>query len=294
MRRHLLGWSAVFICVGLGLLGFLLFVVAVFAEFVATRETPMTVTSILTPTIQIALAGLFLFAFMVVLGFVLVMFLLARQTRKLAPGYGEAYYHMQNLQFGSAISMLERAITTGRETSELLAMLTSAYAHDGQYGKAQATADRAIRLFPDDPSAYITLANGYRLQASYEEAAQALEQATQLAPEHPISWAELGFVERLAGDDDAAFAAFRRAAAFRLPAMYSVRVYYHLWQAYRERGDADAAATASAKMISACDGLDGWRPLQRAMEGTAYGQSLRYELAAIEQAITEADATILG
>lgn len=290
-KRQLLAWVAVFVSVGLALLGFLLFVIGVFVEFFNTQSVDLRP---LSPNVQIGLAGLCLSALMVVLGFALVMLLLARQTRQQAPGYGDAYRFMETMQFSQAIPVLERAVETGRETSDVLAMLTSAYAHTGQLAKAQATADRAIQLYPDDPSAYVTLANGYRMQASYEEAARALRAAIELAPTQAFIWAELAFVERMAGDENAAFEAFKQAAQSPMPAMYGVRVYYHLAQAYKTFGDAEQASLATAKMMSARGGLDAWKPLQQAMEGTAYGQALHYEIASIEAAIGDADAASLG
>lgn len=293
-RRRILGWVAVFVSGGLALLGMLVFIIGVGAEFINTRSQMIPLTSDITPTTQVALAGLCLAGLMALVGFGLVMVLLARQTRRQAPGYGDAYRFMEHLQFKRAIPVLERAIESGRETPEVLAMLTSAYAHNGQFGKAQAAADRAVQLFPDDPSAYITLANGYRLQASYEQAAEALEQATHLAPHQPIIWAELGFVQRLAGDARAAFKAFQKAAEAPMPAMYSVRVYHHLARSYQQAEDAERASSATAKMMSARHGLDAWEAMQEAMQGTAYGQALRYEIQNIAQAIAQADAASVG
>jgi tetratricopeptide (TPR) repeat protein len=286
--RRLLGWIGVFVSAGLALLGLLLFVIGLGAEFFATRSGPLPEN--LSPVMQTALAGLCLSALMIILGFGLVGVLLARQTRRQAPGYGDAYRLIERFQFNQAIPVLERAVRDGHETPDVLMLLTSAYAHTGQIGKAQRTADRAVQLYPSEASAYITLANGYRLQASYDEAARALQTATELAPEQPIVWAELGFVLRMAGNDEAAVAAFERAAQRPLPAMYGVRVYYHLAQAHRESQDTDAAMRATARMMSARNGLTAWEPVQDAMAGTLYGQALHYELASIAQAIQEADA----
>ena len=176
----------------------------------------------------------------------------------------------------------------------MLMLLTSAYAYSGQLAKAQAAADRAVALYPNDPDSYVTLANGYRLQASYEEAANALDQAATLAPDNPIIWAEKGFVQRFAGDTDGATESFEQAASHAMPAAYGVRVFYHLAQAYQQKGDAKEAVKATARMMSARDGLVTWRAGLYALEGTAYGQALRYEIAAIEQAIADADAGNLG
>jgi len=290
-QRRILAWVAVFVTAGLALLGFLVFLVGVVIEFVNTRTTPPDVA--LSPTIQVALAGLFLSALMMTFVFILVMLLLARQTRQQAPGYGDAYRFMQQYQFARAIPVLERAVNLGRETSEVLGMLTSAYAYTGQLAKAQSTADRAVQMFPQDPGAYVALAHGYRLQASYDEAARALQVAAGLAPKQPIIWAELGFIQQLAGKTSDAFESFQQAARDPMPAMYSVRVYHHLAEAHKTAGDAEEAVRATAKMMSARQGLEPWRPLQVAMEGTAYGQALRYEIANIEEAIAEADSASL-
>jgi tetratricopeptide (TPR) repeat protein len=289
--RRLLAWVAVFVCAGLALLGILLFAGGLLIEFLGLLQAqPFTET--LSPTMQVALTGFCLAAVMITAGFVLVGLLLARQTRQQAPGYGDAYRFIEQFQFSQAIPLLERAVKNGHETPDVLMLLTSAYAHTGQLGRAQATADRAIALYPNDPSAYITLANGYRLQASYEEAARALQRAAELAPEQPIVWAELGFVQQMAGDETAAIAAFKRAADYVMPAMYGVRVYYHLAQAAKQTSDIDLAMQTTARMMSAREGIEGWKPMQVALDGTLYGQRLHYEIANIEAAIAQADAAM--
>jgi tetratricopeptide (TPR) repeat protein len=231
---------------------------------------------------------------MVVLWFVVVGSLLARQSREQGSGYGDAYRLIEAFRFREAIPLLERSVREGKETSEVLMLLTSAYAYTGQLGKAQAAADRAVRLFPEDPGSYITLANGYRMQAMYDEAAKALMQAAELEPNQPIIGAELGFARQFAGTEAQAIEAFKQAAQHPMPAMYGVRVYYHLALAYQKAGDAEQAVKAAAKMMSARDGLSAWKSNLGALEGTAYGQALHYEISAIEQALAEADAANLG
>jgi len=231
---------------------------------------------------------------MITLGFILAIFLLARQTRLRGTGYGDAYRMIEKMQFGQAIPLLEKSIQNGNETADILMLLTSAYAHNGQLAKAQATADRAVHLYPDDPGAYITLANGYRLQASYQEAAAALREATRLAADRPVIWAELGFVLRAAGDEAGALAAFQQATRTPLPAMYGVRVYYHLAESYRNSNQINEAVQATAKMMSARAGLEAWKPILTSVDGTAYGQTLHYEIANIEEALHEADRSNLG
>jgi tetratricopeptide (TPR) repeat protein len=272
------GWIAVFVLAGVAVLGFLIFVVGLLIEFLDTapiENQPLSLTT------QIALAGLCLSGLMVSLGFLLVGALLAVQSRRQAPGYGEAYRFIESLQFQRAIPLLEKAVEQGRETSDVLSLLSSAYAYNGQLAKAQAAADRAVQLYPNDPSVYVTLANGYRLQASYEEAVHVLQTAVAMSPEQPIFWAELGFAQQLAGDK-AAIESFQQAAKTPMPAMFSVRVYYQL----AKTGD----KAATAKMLSARHGIEAWKPLQKVMAGTAYGQALRYEIEEIEKAIQEADA----
>lgn len=282
---------ALFITIVLALLGIVLFISGVVVELFSSRQ-PMS--GLHSPSIQLALAGLCLAAIMFALWFGLVGWLLARQSRQQGSGYGDAYRLMEAFRFREAIPLLERSIREGKETSEVLMLLTSAYAYTGQLGKAQAAADRAVRLFPNDPGSYITLANGYRLQAAYDEAARALVQAAELQPDQPIIWAELGFTQQFAGNTAAAHQAFERAAHYPMPAMYGVRVYYHLAQAYQKAGNTQQAVQATARMMSARDGLATWESGLNALEGTAYGQALRYEITAIKRKLSEADASRLG
>jgi tetratricopeptide (TPR) repeat protein len=283
---------ALYITFGLAFVGIVVFVGGVVIEVVMTRGEG--VRGEFSLPIMIALVALCFAAVMFLLWFAIIGVLLARQTRAQGSGYGDAYRLIESFRFKDAIPLLERSIREGKETAEVLMLLTSAYAYSGQLAKAQATADRAVQLFPNNPDSYITLANGYRLQAAYDEAARVLNQAVTLDENQPIVWAELGFTRHFAGNQTGAIEAFERAAAHAMPAMYGVRVFYHLHNAYKVAGDAEKAVRATAKMMSARDGLLPWKDSLRAMEGTAYGQAVRYEIAAIEQAIADADAGNLG
>lgn len=283
--RRLVAWIAVFVSVALALLGIVVFVLGVVIEFANGMTQPLD--PYLSPVAQLSLAGLCLSASMILLGFLLVGILLARQSRQYGAGYGEAYRLIQKLQFPQAIQLLERVLAGGKITPDLLMLLTSAYAYNGQLAKAQATADQAVQMFPHNAAAYMTLANGYRMQASYGEAAMALQTAAQLSPDQPIIWAELGFIQQLAGERDAAIESFKHAVMYSMPSMYSVRVNYHLSQHYLSVGDGENAAGASERMIATKHGLQAWKSTLGALEGTAYGSLLNYEIEKIEQAIAD-------
>lgn len=286
--RRLLAWVAVFVCVGLAALGFIIFVIGMLIELADGITQPLE--PYLSPVAQMSLAGLCLSASMILLGFFLVGILLARQSRRYGAGYGEAYRLIQNMQFPQAIQLLERVLAGGKITPDLLMLLTSAYAYNGQLAKAQETADRAVQLFPGDAGAYMTLANGYRMQASYGEAALALQTAAQLSPSQPIIWAELGFVQQLAGEHDSAIESFKHAALYSMPSMYAVRVNYYLSEHFQKVGEDDDARGATKRMIDTRHGLQAWKSTLRALEGTAYGSLLNYELEKIEVAIGEAQS----
>ncbi|MBL8116087.1 MAG: hypothetical protein J0L63_02530 [Anaerolineae bacterium] len=273
--------------------GGVIFVAGLIFELRSPRG-PVPGSQQVSPFVQLSLASLCIAALIFLLWIIAVGWLLLRQSRSLGSGYGDAYRLIEAFRFREAIPLLERSIREGKETPEVLMLLTSAYAYAGQLGKAQATADRAVNLFPNDPGSYITLANGYRLQAAYDEAARALLKAVELEPEQPIIWAELGFVQHFAGDPEAALASFKKAAEYPMPAMYGVRVYYHLSQSYALHGETKKAIAATAKMMSARDGLATWLSGLNALGGTAYGQALRYEVEAIQAALSEADAGNLG
>ncbi|MCY3574891.1 MAG: hypothetical protein OXG92_03450 [Chloroflexi bacterium] len=286
--RRLLAWVAVFVCVGLAALGFIIFVIGMLIELADGITQPLE--PYLSPVAQMSLAGLCLSASMILLGFFLVGILLARQSRRYGAGYGEAYRLIQNMQFPQAIQLLERVLAGGKVTPDLLMLLSSAYAYTGQLAKAQETADRAVQLFPSDAGAYMTLANGYRMQASYGEAALALQTAAQLSPAQPIIWAELGFVQQLAGEQDSAIESFKHAALYSMPSMYAVRVNYYLAQHFQKLGAEDDARGATKRMLATQHGLQAWKSTLRALQGTAYGSLLNYELEKIELAIGEAQS----
>lgn len=274
------------------LAGFIIFITGVVIEFTNIDTQP--VMGGLSAAITVAMSGLCAMALVFLLWFVLVGYMLARQTRAMGSGYGDAYRLIEQFRFKDAIPLLERSIQEGKENPEVLMLLTSAYAYSGQFARAQATADRTVALYPNDADAYITLANGYRMQALYDEAVRSLQHAAALSPNQPVIWAELGFTQLLAGQPAEAHQSLERAASHAMPAAYVVRVDYHLAETYTAQGDTKQAVRATAKMVSARDGLTTWKAALRALEGTAYGQALHYEVAGIEQALADADAGTIG
>ncbi len=291
--RRLLVYIALIVTGLLAILGLTIFVVGIFSEFSNLRSA-QRIEGGISPAVQIALAGFCFAVLMAILWFGLIALLIARQTRLLGSGYADAYRLIEEFKFNEAIPLLERSLKEGKETPDVLMLLTSAYAYAGQLAKAQATADRSVRLFPDDPGSYITLANGYRLQAAYDEAAAALRAALERSPGQPNLLAELGFTLYFAGNEAEAIEIFRQAASHAMPALYGVRVHYHLAKHYQEIGDMEQAVKSTARMMSARDGLNVWINGLKALDGTAYGSALRYEVAAIEQALADADAGNLG
>lgn len=283
--RRRIAWIAVFAFVAVAALGFIVFILGVLIELADGITRPLD--PYISPVMQMSLAGLCLSATMILLGFLLVGVLLARQSRQYGAGYGEAYRLVQSMQFPQAIRLLERVLAGGKVTPDLLMLLTSAYAYNGQLAKAQETADRAVEMFPGDAGAYMTLATGYRMQASYGEAAIALQTAAQLSPNQPVIWAELGFVQQLAGEHEPAIESFKHAALYSMPSMYAVRVHHYLARHFSRQGDAEAARRATESMIAARNGLEAWQSTLRALEGTAYGSLLHYEIEKIADLIAE-------
>lgn len=274
---------------GLAILGVLVFVGGIVAEYVVNRGNPFgdSAPSGLT---TLALIGLGIAAVMLLVWFAAIAILLGVQTRRLGSGYGEAYRLIEAFKFDDAIPLLRQSIAEGKETVDVLMLLASAYAYSGRLAEAQRVADRAVALYPHEVAAYLTLSNVYRMQATYDAATEALRRATQLDPESPVVWAELGFMELYAGQDAAALAAFERAAQYPMPAMYAVRVYYHLADFYAARGQALEAARSAAKMVSARDGLPSWQSGLLALQGTSYGQRLARDLERVGRALRDADA----
>lgn len=286
-NRRMYVYIAMGISGAFAFLGAVIFVVGIISELLA-REEP---TDGISVSIQLALSGLCLAGVMALLVFGLVAVLIARQARERGAGYGDAYRLTESFHFREAVPLLEELVRTGKGTSDILMLLTSAYGYSGQLAKAQSTADRAVQLYPEDPRAYVTLATGYRMQAAYEEAAAALKLALERDPKQVALWAELGFVQRFAGHADAALESFETAASFALPAMYGVRVHFHLTQAYQAQGEAAKAVKSASRMMAARDGLAVWQASLAALAGTTYGTALRYEINDIARALEDADAS---
>jgi tetratricopeptide (TPR) repeat protein len=277
----------------LAILGILTFAGGIIGEYAINRQNPFRQSTPSNLT-WLALIGLAVAATMFLVWFVGAGLLLGVQARRQGSGYGEAYRLIEAFKFDDAIPLLEQSIQDGKETIDVLMLLASAYAYAGRLAEAQQAADRAVAVYPEEPSSYVTLSNVYRIQAVYDAAASVLKQAAALDPSSGVIWAELGFMELYQDDAEAACDAFERAAQYRLPAMYAVRVYYHLANAYADSGQARQAARAAAKMVSARDGLASWQSGLTALHGTTYGQRLAREIEEIEQALSEADAAHTG
>jgi tetratricopeptide (TPR) repeat protein len=277
----------------LAIIGVLTFIGGIVGEYAVNRQNPFG-QSAPTSLTWLALVGLAVATTMFLVWFVGVALLLGVQARRQGSGYGEAYRLIEAFKFDDAIPLLEQSIAEGKETVDVLMLLASAHAYAGRLAEAQKIADRAVAIYPDESAAYLTLSNVYRMQAAYDAAAEVLRRAVPCDPESSVIWAELGFMELYNGDPEAADRAFEKAAAFRMPTMYAVRVYYHLANSYAEAGEARQAARTAAKMVSARDGLDGWRSGLKALEGTSYGQRLARELEQIEAALYDADAAHSG
>lgn len=285
-NRRFLIYIALVVSGAFAILGAAIFVVGIGTELLM-REEPVAGISV---PIQLALAGLCLAGIMSLIIFALIAVSIARQARERGAGYGDAYRLIESLHFREAVPLLERLVRSGKGSSDVLMLLTSAYGYSGQLAKAQSTADRAVQLYPEDPRAYVTLATGYRLQAAYDEAAAALRTALERDPDQATIWAELGFVQRFAGHYEASIASFEKAVDTVLPAMYGVRVHYHLTQAYQARGQTELAVKSASRMVAARDGLAVWQASLRALSGTTYGTALRYEINDIDRALADADA----
>ncbi|MBN1963933.1 MAG: tetratricopeptide repeat protein [Anaerolineae bacterium] len=278
---------------GLAILGVLVFVGGIAAEYLVNRGDPFGSSSPSGYT-TLALLGLGMAALMLLVWFVAIAILLGVQTRRLGSGYGEAYRLIEAFKFDDAIPLLRQSIAEGKETVDVLMLLASAYAYSGRLAEAQQVADRVVALYPAETAAYLTLSNVYRMQAAYDAATEALLPATRLEPESAVIWAELGFMQLYAGDAAGARESFERAALHPLPSMYAVRVYYHLADFYAASGDAVQAARSAAKMVSARDGLASWQSGLQALRGTSYGQQLARDLEVVGRALREADAAHSG
>ncbi len=276
----------------LAVMGLLAFVAGIGAAYLSNRGDPLN--DLPGRFTGLAWGGLTVAATMFLIWFVSVGLLLGIQTRRFGSGYGKAYRLMEAFKFEEAIPLLEQSVAEGKDTVDVLMLLANAYAHTGRLAQAQHIADRAIELYPQESAAYVTLSSVYRLEAAYDAAADVLSRALKLEPDSPVIWAELGFMQQYAGNAPAAREVFERAAGYAMPAMYAVRVYYHLANAYAEDGNARQAARAAAKMVSARDGLASWQSGLAALTGTAYGQRLARELEEIEQALQDADAAHTG
>jgi len=138
--------------------------------------------------------------------------------------------------------------------------------------------EKLVAAGKGDSDVLMLLTSAYGYAGQFAKAQATADRAVQLYP----------------GDETGALDAFHRAADNPLPAMYGVRVNYHLSQSLAAQGHVQEAVKATARMMSARDGLAVWRSVLPVMGGTTYGTALRYELTDIEKALADADAGNLG
>jgi tetratricopeptide (TPR) repeat protein len=272
------------------LLSLLVFGLGIGLQYLLNRTITMTlVGSGASPFVPLALGGLCTAALTLVVWIAGVGLLLARQTRLHGADYRQAYQLMEVFRFNDAIPLLERSISMGKETVEVLTLLARAYAYSGQYSRAHGMIDRAVELYPDSGAPYQMLGQIFMLEGSDEQAIAALQAAVE-RDSSALYWADLGLALMFAGRQGEALAALEKASQQPLPAPHALRVYYHLMHLYAESGDAPKAASAAAKMVSAREGLSAWQHELGAVKGTGYGQRLTREVQAIARALKDADA----
>src|SRR5262249_25107042 len=118
--------------------------------------------------------------------------------------------------------------------------------------------------------------------------------AFRVAVDHdPTYWADLGLALSFAGRDAEALTALENASQSPLPATSAVRVYHRLMRLYTKADNPSRAASASAKMLNARDGLADLEYEADFLSGTGYGQRLFREIQEINRALKEADGTWL-
>jgi tetratricopeptide (TPR) repeat protein len=272
------------------LLGLLIFGLGIGLQYLLNRKIVMTLVGPdAAPFVPVALAGLCMAALTLLIWFAGIGFMLARQTRLHGADYGQAYKLVAAYQFDDAIPLLEYALESGKVTAEVLTLLARAYAYTGKYSRAHALIEQAVTLYPENPTPYQTLGLAFTLESDDEQTVAAWQAAVERDPT-AINWAELGLALVFAHRDADALNALERASQEVLPAPHALRVYYHLTQLYAVSGNAPAAASSAAKMVSARDGLTAWGYELSAVQGTGYGQRLTHEIQAIARALKDADA----
>src|SRR5262249_4517183 len=139
------------------LLGLTLFAFALVWQYLLNRPVIMMIGEVPTPLGPVALAGLCMAASRLMIWFVGAAFLMARQTRRHGADYAQAYDFIDAHQFAEAIPLLERSISRGKESVEVLTLLARAYAYGGQFSRAHRSLERAIELYPDEAAPYAAL-----------------------------------------------------------------------------------------------------------------------------------------
>src|SRR5258708_694668 len=270
--------------------GLLIFLFGLGIQYVLNRPEATAIEAIAAPFSPLAMAGLCMAALTLAIWFTGTGILLARQTRRHGADYGHAYRLLNNLQFSEAIPLLEHSIASGKESAEVLTLLARAYAYTGKFSHAHRLLERAIELYPENVTPYATLGLVFLLEGNDEQAVAAL----QVAVDHDATyWADLGLALSFAGRDDEALIALENASQSPLPAASAVRDYHRLMRLYTKADNAARAASASAKMFSARDGLADLEYEANFLNGTGYGQRLSREIQEISRALREADGSWL-
>jgi tetratricopeptide (TPR) repeat protein len=272
------------------LLGLAIFVFALGWQYLLNRPVVMTIGEVSTPLGPVALAGLCMAALTLTIWFVGAAILMARQTRRHGADYAQAYDFIDAHQFAEAIPLLERSISRGKESVEVLTLLAQAYAYGGQFSRGHRFLERAIELYPDEAAPYATLGKVFLLEGNVEQAIELLQSAAN-RDASAARWAELGFALVFAGRNQEALESLERASHYPLPAPTALRVYHRLMRLYTETGNSAKVASAAAKMSAAREGLASWEYEADTLEGTGYGQRINREVQEMSKALKEADTS---
>jgi arylsulfatase A-like enzyme/Tfp pilus assembly protein PilF len=193
---------------------------------------------------------------------------LYRQAAESAPADSEAWYNLgvtleEAGQAAAATEILTRAVRLDPTRPEEHNSLGIAFLTEGHTAEAEREFEQAITLDPGDARAYNNLGNVRRATGRLDEALAAYRQATTLAPRYAEAWNGMGTLAVDRNRPQEALACFDRALALA-PGYHEVRLNRAI--AYEMAGDTQAARAAYREFLAATGNDPQYRTQRRAAE----------------------------
>lgn len=184
-----------------------------------------------------------------------------------------AYYVLGYALYGQhritdSVNALAMSLQMNLNNAEAHKVLGRNFMLIGRFDAATIEMEQAAKLSPQSAEIRYNLGKICSAQDAYPEARRHLQAALQLDPQYMEAFDALGFVLESLGEDDAAVAAYQKAAALNAERNASFAgPYINLSAFYNRTGDPDKAAQWARQALAVSPQADGaWFQLGKALD----------------------------